>query len=69
MGKNTLYIYVFQYFFLETVLGVFLELDNLDKYFTDLVLTPILSMIILVFMNYLYVKIGKSIAMTFVFGR
>lgn len=23
MGKNTLYIYVFQYFFLETVLGVF----------------------------------------------
>ena len=69
MGKNTLYIYVFQYFFLETVLGVFLDLDNLDKYFTDLVLTPILSLIILVFMNYLYVKIGKSFAMTFVFGR
>lgn len=68
IGKNTLYIYVFQYFFLETVLGVFMDLDNLDKYFTDLVLTPILSLIILVFMNYLYVKIGKSFAMTFVFG-
>ena len=46
-----------------------MDLDNLDKYFTDLVLTPILSLIILVFMNYLYVKIGNSFAMTFVFGR
>ena len=47
IGKQTLGIYIFQTFILETILAEFLKFDNIDFWIFNLILAPFVSLIVL----------------------